>query len=993
MTNTDFFAAIADTKIKLRKELMESKQPIEAPKNFFKQLQKTDNKINKLILKDPDEQYKESLNEYSIGIERLKIYYKKFLTRRNEPSKQRHRKYLNDFDFRFEKSEDLQDFNRILEGKGDWDKIKIPHYHGPTGKWVSYYRTIFDYDKKDSFAFLVFKGSDYVTDVYLNGRHVLNHEGFFYSFEQDITQYLLKKDNVLVVKVENDITTLGENRKFGNKIYAATGIGWDDPLDGWHHCPPGGGIFDKVYIEQREIVHTLDAYVFPDIDNNLAKVNVIVNSLSLENTKADVALTVEPFNFDDSLKLTQSHEIILNNGENHYSYDIAIDNPKIWTNATPYLYTLKIKIDQKDEYELNFGMRKFHMDTVTKPYGTLYLNNSEIILRGANEMGHLQLCVMNEDYDQLIEDILIAKYCNMNYYRITQRPVQREIYEYCDMLGMMVQVDFPLFGQLIKSQIYEASRQIGEMERHIRRHPSVIMVSYINEPTDQYKSQTAHINLDREEMENWFDICDRYIRYENPQRVIKRVEGDYDPPTFEGLSDFHCYNMWYTNHALPIGDLYKGYLPATRKDWKMGCGEYGTEGLDNLSLMKKYYPKQWLPANDDDFWIPDKIIKAQTNSMHGDWFYEQDNINDWIKFSQNHQSKSVSLMTLALRRRSDYIVQTALHLLIDAYPSGWMKTVVGVDRVPKPAYFEFKKALKPLKLNFRSDRWSCYTEDFIDVESWILNDTNSEYKDIVIKANLYDSKGYIHKSYTLNTEISECISKPVGQIRIDTSDIDINSREKMVLKGELIINGEVTDTEVFIFKLFERLKDRIYAYPIGDIATEVVNTSDAFNNSDIDSCQIVIISDFSKSKELISGRLLANKPVLYILNEDNPQIIIEKRQYTISDKRMWKATYSPINQQLLTHFEWDDISFLYDSKLDKINFSAEYFIECDEVDDIYIFNYKKPSFSESTEGKKEKRPVLMKNMDGIFTTLNLEGRTGVNPAIDYILYDVIRRIL
>ena len=125
MTNTDFFAAIADTKIKLRKELMESKQPIEAPKNFFKQLQKTDNKINKLILKDPDEQYKESLNEYSIGIERLKIYYKKFLTRRNEPSKQRHRKYLNDFDFRFEKYEDLQDFNRILEGKGDWDKIKI----------------------------------------------------------------------------------------------------------------------------------------------------------------------------------------------------------------------------------------------------------------------------------------------------------------------------------------------------------------------------------------------------------------------------------------------------------------------------------------------------------------------------------------------------------------------------------------------------------------------------------------------------------------------------------------------------------------------------------------------------------------------------------------------------------------------------------------------------------------------------------------------------
>ncbi|MDD3970759.1 MAG: hypothetical protein PHC31_02480, partial [Clostridia bacterium] len=287
MTNTDFFAAIADTKIKLRKELMESKQPIEAPNIFFKQTENRKNN-NKLIFMNPDEEYEESLKQYSKDIENLKNHFKKFLTRKNEPSKERRKKYLIDFDFRYENAEDLQNFKRILEGKGDWEKIKIPHYHGPTGKWVSYYRTIFDYDKKDNSAFLVFKGSDYITDVYLNGRHVLNHEGFFYSFEQDITQYLLEKDNVLVVKVENDITTLGENRKYGKKIYAATGIGWDDPLDGWHHCPPGGGIFDKVYIEQREVIHTVDACVFPDIDNNFAKVKIIVKSLSFENTKADV---------------------------------------------------------------------------------------------------------------------------------------------------------------------------------------------------------------------------------------------------------------------------------------------------------------------------------------------------------------------------------------------------------------------------------------------------------------------------------------------------------------------------------------------------------------------------------------------------------------------------------------------------------------------------------------------------------------------------------
>ena len=41
-------------------------------------------------------------------------------------------------------------------------------------------------------------------------------------------------------------------------------------------------------------------------------------------------------------------------------------------------------------------------------------------------------------------------------------------------------------------------------------------------------------------------------------------------------------------------------------------------------------------------------------------------------------------MTDALRRRSDRIVSTAVHLLIDAWPSGWMKTLVGWTASPSP---------------------------------------------------------------------------------------------------------------------------------------------------------------------------------------------------------------------------------------------------------------------------------------------------------------------
>jgi len=991
LSKNDFFAAIADTNITYRKDFMEKKQPVQIPDVFFEETNEELVSLENTYTENNDLKYKMDLAEYKSGILKLKKQYTTYLTRRSRQANQRKRFYLKNFDFRFETSDDCIDFSAVLNGDGDWERVSIPHYHGPTGKWISFYRTVFDYDKNDLNDYLIFKGSDYLTDVYLNGRLVLSHEGFFASFEENITRYLKDKGNTLVIKVENDITTLGENKRFGKKIYAATGIGWDDPDEGWHHCPPGGGIFDNVYIEKRNDVFISDVCVYPDIDDESANIKVVVKNSNPKKTKIKVSIFAEPFNFDSSYRYEAHFDKPIHDGENHYYFDIEVKNQKLWNNETPNLYSLIIRVDDHDEYEQHFGMREFHMDTAKKPFGTLYLNNSPIMLRGANEMGHLQICVIKEDYEQLIEDILIAKYCNMNYYRITQRPVQSEIYDYCDMLGMMVQVDFPLFGQLVKSQVYEAARQVGEMERHIRRHPSVIMVSYINEPTDQYRSETSHINLNRAEMENWFDICDRFIKHENPYRVIKRVEGDYDPPTFEGLSDFHCYNMWYTNHAIPIGDLYKGYLPALRKDWKTGCGEYGAEGLDNFKLMKERYPKEWLPENENDYWLPDKIVKAQTNSMHGDWFYEQDNIKDWILFSQNHQAKSVSMMTLALRRRSDYIVQTALHLLIDAYPSGWMKTVVGVDREPKPAYFEFKRALIPFKINLRCDRWSCYKNDFIDVECWLLNDEPKAYKDVKIKAALFDENRNVLKKYALYASADRCSSNSVGKIHIVTSDIEVISRKKLFLEAQMEYQGKLLDKDIFSFNIFEQNYCILMAYPLGTVAEHVVNTSPHMKFSELKHAEVIVVSDKIHVNILTSMADMKNKKILFILNEDLNDFVFNGNTYSMSDKRMWKATYCPINQSLLNGYNWDDLSYLYDSCSDKINFTAEYFIQCEKQDEVFVYNYKKPSFGESALGKKEKRPVLMKNTDGIFTTLNLKGRTGVNPVIDRVLYDVIRR--
>ena len=124
----------------------------------------------------------------------------------------------------------------------------------------------------------------------------------------------------------------------------------------------------------------------------------------------------------------------------------------------------------------------------------LSLNGRPIRLRGANTMGFEQQDVMKQDWDQLRDDILLAKICHMNYWRITQRPVQAEVYEMCDRLGFLTQTDLPLFGQIRRNQFAECVRQAEEMERLVRAHPCNITVSYINEPFPN-ASGRAHRHL------------------------------------------------------------------------------------------------------------------------------------------------------------------------------------------------------------------------------------------------------------------------------------------------------------------------------------------------------------------------------------------------------------------------------------------------------------------------------------------------------------------
>jgi hypothetical protein len=666
---------------------------------------------------------------------------------------------ISTMQWRKETPEDKKNISHPAAGAGVWETVKIPHYGPPLGHAVTYYQqeiVLDDEMLRRGSLFVCFKGVDYKTEVYFNGTYCGSHEGFFAPFEFDISALAQKGKNKLMVKVMNEPTTTGSvdehgNHVVGDKIYAAGGPGYDEPMEGWHICPPAMGIYQDCFIEARSDLFINDIFVRPlpqaskaevwvEVFNSTKLPKAISLDLSLfgKNFKDTVFLntaynptTTHVPGIGDMVKPTdwQSKSIPMQYGKNYIRLEVDVKDFRWWKPDQPWLYSMQVSLNDQQHQLLDakassFGMRSFSMDTINVPKGRMFLNGKQIRLRGANSMGFEQNDVMRKNWNQLRDDILLAKLCNMNFIRFTQRPVQDEVYDYCDMLGMLNQTDLPFFGAIRVNQFSQAVKQAEEMERLVRSHPSTVVVTYINERFPNAEGSPQRSFASASEIFMVFKAMDQAVLLSNPDRVIKPGDGDYDPPS-PGLPDSHCYNTWYNGHALDLGKFHKGYWQYIKPGWLYGCGEFGAEGLDPLNTMKKYYPESWLPANatDDAKWTANRISKSQTNTFHYMWYPTQTGLQNWIDASQDYQAWAMRFVTEAFRRDSRN-VSSAVHLFIDAWPAGWMKAIMDVDRQPKKAFFAYRDALAPLMVSLRTDRYSLFAGEDAMVEAWVCNDKN-----------------------------------------------------------------------------------------------------------------------------------------------------------------------------------------------------------------------------------------------------------------------------
>lgn len=693
---------------------------------------------------------------------------------------------LKEFDWRYETPEDAGSIDYPLQGKGRWEKVKIPHYWGPMDDAVSYYRTEIDIPAAmiEQGALVVhFQGVDYIAEVFMNGHRLGSHEGLFDAFEFDIRPHVTPGKNVLLVKVVNQPIQMGNNfnlgpdRKFGRKFAAAGGPGWNEAGQGWHMCPPGFGIYQRAWIESRAASSVRDIFVRPLPQKNLAELWLEVEQGT--DKPVEISYSLYGQNFKATLaenKKDDSTPLVEPTGARLYKIPIPISAEQLrwWSPEEPWLYQIQVKLSQDgkviDRAKKQFGMRTFVQSTTSTPKGRFYLNGKEVRLRGALMMGNLMQCVMREDFDQLRDDILIAKIANLNFWRMLQQPCQEEVYDYFDRLGMMAQSDLPIFVGIWREQAEEGLREAGALERLVRSHPSNVIVSYINEPTFNFNPAVKDVMLPRDELTALFHRFDKAVLALNPDQVIKWVDGDY-PNLSEGYSDHHCYSLWYKGHGMPFREIYRGAWIPSREGWMRGCGEYGAEGLESIAFMKKNFPKEWTEVAPDGSWNPKRIARNQTERLGPPWFgFTPRTMEEWVEASQNHQYWALRLGVDAIRRDPN-MNSFAGSLLMDAWPAGWLKHVMDSDRQAKRGFYAYRDALAPLRVNLRPDRFYYFSGEPVRVGIWICNDTQDTYAGATLR---YQVKlgGRVIKTGESPAKIDACAPVFEGFLKFDAPDVD-----------------------------------------------------------------------------------------------------------------------------------------------------------------------------------------------------------------------------
>ncbi|MDD6854314.1 MAG: glycoside hydrolase family 2 TIM barrel-domain containing protein, partial [Prevotella sp.] len=308
---------------------------------------------------------------------------------------------------------------------------------------------------------LAFDGVYMNSTVYVNGKEVGHRPYGYSSFEYDITPELKTGDNVIAVKVDNS----------------------DQPNSRWYS---GCGIYRHVWLTTTSTLH-FDHWGVQVVTN--AKGDVVVNAKYTDESGSSLRPLLR------STVLDASQRVVARKEGSNATQKLHVSRPHLWSITNPYVYTVKTELvvggRTVDEVYTTTGFRSFRFDAKTG----FWLNGSNFKLNGVCEHHDLGALGAAFNEDAMHRKLTRLKEMGVNALRCTHNPPAPELLDMCDTMGIVVlDESFDMWRRKKTKNDYARffdewhERDLSDLVRRDRNHPSVIAWSVGNEVLEQWTS-------------------------------------------------------------------------------------------------------------------------------------------------------------------------------------------------------------------------------------------------------------------------------------------------------------------------------------------------------------------------------------------------------------------------------------------------------------------------------------------------------------------------
>lgn len=402
-------------------------------------------------------------------------------------------------------------------------------------------------------TYLWFQHADQSADIYVDDVKVTTHWGGYNAFFVDITNYVHAGVNNIKVALNNTVrnalapsagdfnfnATLGKVKVFSSPVLPSPDYGYD----GFH--------VQATNVSSSSATLTIKTSV-PLGATLICKIDDTVNNTTVNK-------------FYEKVPSTGSEQ----------TFTTTISNPTLWNGKqNPHLYNVTLEIykdgDLYHRFQRGYGIRYY--DYVinetgylpdNQPYTGFLLNGSPYYLRGVcmhDDIAEKANALSDSDYTQ---EFNIIQELGCNFIRLAHYPHPKEVYDWCDRLGIIVQTEVPCVNRFNSPEVSGSNCpqeyydhldiQYTDMVRQHFNHPCIMFWGLFNEAASPNDSTWAATKL------NYYRTLIKTI---DPERWVGYVapQGQANPSSYMGNPDmdwFGCniYVGWYTNNGQTSGTL------------------------------------------------------------------------------------------------------------------------------------------------------------------------------------------------------------------------------------------------------------------------------------------------------------------------------------------------------------------------------------------------------------------------------------------------------